>query len=159
KRGIDRRRFLMSTAGIAVTLSALNLVGCDDGDKKGLPPGVESGATYQVPKDGDPDAICATLEGDEFIFDVQTHHVDPKGEWVKLSPAGAAYFRTFRPNCSETEKLDCLSRYYYAHDIFLESDTSIAVLSDTPSPSDRFDPLTFYEMRRTREIMNQLSPP
>ena len=48
---------------------------------------------------------------------------------------------------------------YYAHDIFLESDTSIAVLSDTPSPSDRFDPLTFYEMRRTREIMNQLSPP
>ena len=37
------------------------------------------------------------------------------------------------PACAEAERLDCLSRYYYTHDIFLESDTTIAVLSDTPS--------------------------
>jgi predicted TIM-barrel fold metal-dependent hydrolase len=158
KQGLDRRRFLMSTAGIAVTLSAINLVGCDDGDKKGLPPGVESGGVYNVPADADPDA-CRALEGDEFIFDVQTHHVDPRGEWVSLNPRGAEYFRMFRRDCSEAEKLDCLSRYYYAHDIFLESDTTLAVLSDTPSPAERYDPLTFGEMKRTRDIINHLSPP
>lgn len=157
--GIDRRRFLMSTAGIAVTLSAINLVGCDDGERKSLPRGTESGGAYRVPKDADPDAVCAMLEGDEFIFDVQTHHVDPKGDWVSLNPAGAAFFRAFRPNCNETDKLDCLSRYYYAHDIFLESDTSVAVLSDTPAPADRYDPLPFSEMKRTRDIINRLSPP
>jgi predicted TIM-barrel fold metal-dependent hydrolase len=158
QQGVDRRRFLMSTAGIAVTLGAINLVGCDDDDKRDLPPGVPSGGVYAVPQDADPDA-CRALEGDEFIFDVQTHHVDPKGGWVSLSPAGARFFRMLRPNCSEAERLDCLSRYYYAHDIFLESDTTLAVLSDTPAPDERYDPLNFGEMRRTREIINQLSPP
>ena len=158
RQGVERRRFLTSLGGIAVTLAALNLAGCDDRDKKGLPPGVSSGGTYNVPKDTDPATVCEHLAGDEFIFDVQTHHVDPKGPWVQASPAAAAFFRAFRPGCAAADKLDCLSRYYYAHDIFLESDTSIAVLSDTPAASDAQDPLTFDEMRRTRDILNDLSP-
>jgi predicted TIM-barrel fold metal-dependent hydrolase len=156
-QGVDRRRFLMGMGGIAVTLTAINLVGCDSKDKKTLPPGVTAGATYEVPPDGDPSA-CAELTGDEFIFDVQTHHVDPQGPWVNESPATANFFRAFRPDCTEADKLDCLSRYYYAHDIFLESDTSIAVLSDTPSSSDTSDPLNFDDMKRTRDILNDLSP-
>ena len=161
KRGVDRRRFLMGMGGMAVTLAAINLAGCDDGDKKSLPTGVTSGGTYAVPTDADPDAVCKALEGDEFIFDVQTHHVDPEGPWVNESPATAGFFRTYLsgdPACNESDKLQCLSRYHYAHDIFLESDTSIAVLSDTPSSKDTQDPLTFEEMKQTREIMNRLSP-
>jgi predicted TIM-barrel fold metal-dependent hydrolase len=77
---------------------------------------------------------------------------------VNESPATANFFRAFRPECAEGDKLDCLSRYYYAHDIFLESDTSIAVLSDTPSATDNSDPLNFDEMKRTRDILNGLSP-
>ncbi len=156
-RGIDRRRFLMSLGGIAVTLAAINLAGCDGEDKKTLPPGIKSGGTYAVPADADPEA-CKAIGGGEFIFDVQTHHVDPEGPWVNESPATANFFRAFRPACTEADKLDCLSRYYYAHDIFLESDTSIAVLSDTPAASDRQDPLPFAEMKQTREIINDLSP-
>jgi hypothetical protein len=161
RQGIDRRRFLQGMGGIAVTLAAINLAGCDDGDKKNLPPGATAGATYDVPADADPTAVCEKMEGDEFIFDVQTHHVDPQGPWVKESPATAQFFRQFLGGdaaCSEADKLDCLSRYYYAHDIFLESDTSIAVLSDTPSGRDVEDPLDFSGMQRTREIMNRLSP-
>jgi uncharacterized protein len=112
KRGIDRRQFLQGAGGIAVTLAAINLAGCDDGDKKTLPPGVTAGATYDVPVDGDPDAVCEKLGGDEFIFDVQTHHVDPEGPWVKESPATAQFFARFLggdPACTETNKLDCLS--------------------------------------------------
>ncbi|HZP57462.1 MAG TPA: amidohydrolase family protein [Dehalococcoidia bacterium] len=157
RRGLDRRRFLQGMGGIAVTLAAINLAGCDDEDTKDLPPGVTSGATYAVPTDADPDA-CRKLEGDEFIFDVQTHHVDPEGPWVNESPATANFFRAFRPDCAEADRLDCLSRYYYAHDIFLESDTSLAVLSDTPSLDERQDPLNFREMKRTRDIINDLSP-
>ncbi|MEX2245970.1 MAG: amidohydrolase family protein [Dehalococcoidia bacterium] len=161
RRGIDRRRFLMGMGGIAVTLSAINLVGCDDDDARDLPPGVAAGATFAVPTDADPDAVCDQLEGDEFIFDVQTHHVDPEGPWVQESPASAQFFRAFLggdPSCLEGDKLDCMSRFYYAHDIFLESDTTIAVLSDTPTANDSRDPLNFDEMKRTRDIINQLSP-
>ena len=162
KRGIDRRRFLQGAGGIAVTLAAINLVGCDGGDKKSLPPGVTAGGAYDVPTDADPDAVCEKLAGDEFIFDVQTHHVDPKGPWVKESPATAQFFARFLggdPSCAEADKLDCLSRFYYTHDIFLESDTTMAVLSDTPSSVDTQDPLNFDEMKRTRDIINRLSPP
>jgi hypothetical protein len=158
KQGVDRRRFLMSAGGLAVTLAAINLVGCDDDDGGASP---TPGGTFAVPEDGDPDAVCAMLEGDEFIFDVQTHHVDPEGPWVNESPVTAGFFRNFLggdPDCSEADRLDCLSRYYYAHDIFLSSDTSLAVLSDTPSSVDTSDPLNFDEMKRTRDILNQLSP-
>ena len=158
RRGVDRRRFLMGMGGIAVTLAAINTVGCDSKDKKTLPGGVTAGATYDVPADAEPGAMCEKMEGDEFIFDVQTHHVDPHGPWVNESPATANFFRAFRPDCAEADKLDCLSRYYYAHDIFIESDTSIAVLSDTPSSSDATDPLNFDDMKRTRDILNDLSP-
>jgi len=161
RRGVDRRRFLQSMGGIAVTLAAINLAGCDDEDTKDLPDGVDSGGRFETPEDADPDAVCEMLEGDEFIFDVQTHHVDPEGPWVNESPATAGFFRQYLsgdPSCSEADRLDCLSRYYYAHDIFLESDTSIAVLSDTPSSTDSSDPLNFDEMKRTRDIINELSP-
>lgn len=159
RRGIDRRRFLQGVGGIAVTLAAINIVGCADDEKRDLPAG-SPGATYDVPTDADPDEVCAKLGGDEFIFDVQTHHVDPEGPWVQESPASALGFRAFGgdPSCMEADKLDCLSRYYYAHDIFISSDTTIAVLSDTPSSIDSQDPLNFDEMKRTRDIMNQLSP-
>ena len=160
RRGLDRRRFLMSAGGMAVTLAAINLAGCDDDDRRDLPHGVDSGGVFETPADADPDAVCEMLEGDEFIFDVQTHHVDPEGPWVNESPATAGAFRQFPgdPSCSEADRLDCLSRYHYAHDIFLESDTSIAVLSDTPTANDSTDPLNFDEMKRTRDIMNDLSP-
>jgi hypothetical protein len=162
KRGVDRRRFLQSTAGIAVTLAAINLVGCDDDDKPSLPDGATPGGTFDVPADADPDEVCEKLEGDEFIFDVQTHHVDPEGPWVKESPVTAQFFARFLggdPSCMEADKLDCISRFYYAHDIFLESDTSLAVLSDTPSAVDSMDPLDFDAMKRTRDIIDRLSPP
>lgn len=160
RRGVDRRRFLQGAGGIAVTLAAINLAACDDDGGSGGSP--TPGGTYAVPTDADPDATSEAICGEEFIFDVQTHHVDPEGPWVNESPATAGFFRTFLggdPDCTEADKLDCLSRYYYAHDIFLESDTTIAVLSDTPSGRDSDDPLDFDQMRRTRDLMNQLSPP
>ncbi|MCH7510896.1 MAG: hypothetical protein IIB19_00875 [Chloroflexi bacterium] len=52
KRRIDRRRFLMGMGGLAVTLGAVNLVACQSDD--GEPPG----GTFEVPDDGDPEAVC-----------------------------------------------------------------------------------------------------
>lgn len=64
--GISRRQFLQSSAGAATVLLALNeLTGC--------------GGSYQIPKEAaqDPELADGALTGDEFILDVQTHHVTP----------------------------------------------------------------------------------
>ena len=145
KKGIDRRRFLMGMGGMAVTLSAINLIACDQED--------EPGAHFETPTGIDDDAVCELLEGDEFIFDIQTHHVN-----LSTDPGRglARLFQPLNPGCSDDD-LECFSRYGYLRDIFLESDTTVAVLSDTPSPTDASDPLTFDEMQRSRDIVDQLS--
>ena len=148
-RRIDRRRFLMSMGGLAVTLGAVNAIACDS-NGNGKPPG----GSYTVPPTGDPEAVCEMLEGSEFIFDVQTHHVNPQ------TPPGralASVFQSVNPGCGLDDKIECFGRYGYIKDIFLESDTTAAVLSDTPSPTDTNDPLTFEEMRQTREIIDMLT--
>jgi len=150
-RGVDRRRFLLGMGGLAVTLGALNLAACgDDGDE-------QPGGRFEVPTDADPDAVCAMLEGDEFIFDIQTHHVTAEGPWRENNAGMEAFIRQIHPGCDEADIVECASRYHYLQDIFLESDTTVAVLSDTPTPSDNSDPLTFEEMRRTREIIDMLT--
>src|SRR5688572_6282701 len=68
--GLSRREFLRSSAGAATVLLTLNEVtGC--------------GGSYQVPKSAAEDDALASeiLGGDEFIFDVQTHHVSVSREW------------------------------------------------------------------------------
>lgn len=151
KRRIDRRRFLAGMGGIAVTLGAINLVACGDngnGKQRARP-----GGTFAVPTDGDPDA-CKLLEGQEFIFDVQTHHVNPD------RPAGrtlAGFFQSVHPGCGVEDSAQCFNRYQYLKDIFLDSDVTMGVLSDTPAPTDDADPLTFEEMRQTLEIIDMLS--
>ncbi|MCH7718592.1 MAG: amidohydrolase family protein [Chloroflexi bacterium] len=154
KRGIDRRRFLAGLGGLAVTLGAVNLVACssDDGSKQAQP---RPGGTFEVPEDADPDAVCELLEGDEFIFDVQTHHITV--ERSSQEPGLELLLRRLHPGCGEDDKVECGSRYHYLKDIFLDSDTTMAVLSDTPTPSDDQGALTFADMRRTMEIIDMLS--
>jgi predicted TIM-barrel fold metal-dependent hydrolase len=151
KLNVDRRQFLVSMGGLAVTLGAINAAcGSDSGDGGGAT--ATPGGTFEVPTEPSAEA-CVPLEGDEFIFDIQTHHVNPDrppGQRV----AGAYQF--LNP-CDDIEGDDCFGRYAYMKDIFFDSDTTVAVLSDTPSASDERDPLTFEEMQQTLEIMDMLS--
>ena len=75
------------------------------------------------------------------------------------TPPGAGLanlFQSVNPDC-DVGVPECFGRYYYIKDVFLDSDTTVAVLSDTPSPSDEHDPLTFEEMRNTLETIDMLS--
>lgn len=148
RRRIDRRRFLLGAGGLAVTLGAINAVACSE---EGQP-----GGRYDVPTEVD-DEACAPLSGNEFIFDIQTHHINPQGAWRETNRGFEAFLVSIHPGCDETDKVECASRYRYTKDVFLDSDTTVAVLSDTPAPVDNTDPLTFEEMRRSREIIDMLS--
>lgn len=71
--GIGRRAFLTSSMGAATVLAACNRASA------------AAGGHFQLEKEAtlDQAAADATLAGDEFIFDVQLHTVDPAGRWTK----------------------------------------------------------------------------
>ena len=72
--GLGRRAFLQSLCGAATTLLTLNEAFAALGNTGGL---------FRLPKESafETAAAAEALAGDEFIFDVQTHMVDPAGAW------------------------------------------------------------------------------
>ena len=89
-----------------------------------------------------PDALTGNAE---FIFDVHTHHVIPSGPWVKNAPDTLSLVLSMLPpGCTDTPELDCVDRATYLHDLFLASDTTVAMLTDVPNsgPSNAPDPFS-----------------
>jgi hypothetical protein len=138
RSGLGRRDFLKSTAGLAACFAAINTVtGC-------------SGGSYHLPKDAatDPAAADSALAGSEFIFDIQTHHVMPGADWEPKNPWMKEFLK-YLPGRSD------FGRYAYVKEIFLDSDTTCAVLSAVPATPEG-QPLPLKEATTTRDIVDQL---
>src|SRR5207342_3393671 len=92
------------------------------------------GGTFAVPDPTDVAACDIALSGDEFIFDVHTHHVIPDGPWREEAPGIESMIRDVIPyDCPEADPFDCLDRESYIRDLFLASDTTVSILSDVPN--------------------------
>jgi predicted TIM-barrel fold metal-dependent hydrolase len=152
--GIARRDFLVSLCGAASTLLAMNaafLAGC------------KRGASYAMPAEAatEPAAAEAALAGNEFIFDVQGHFVNPTGAWTKDLPDGArplSFVST--EGCAAADEpglayLRCVGRDEFIKDIFLDSDTDLTVLSFVPSTRDG-EPLTIEEATATSALVEKM---
>ncbi len=150
KLGVSRREFLKSAAGTAAALSVINQAyGCGGDDGPGY--AIDAGATI------DADQACEALAGDEFIFDVQTHHVNPIGDWRQASPTWVAFFESVpQAGCGAMTQLECLDTEHYLREMFVNSDTHVAVLSAVPAEPGA-DPLSSDEQRATRELIETLS--
>ncbi|MEX0709290.1 MAG: amidohydrolase family protein [Woeseia sp.] len=155
RRDLDRRTFLMSSCGAATTLLAFNEVHALAG---------RTGGTYAVAADAAMDEALAAeqLGGNEFIFDVQGHFVDPNGAWVRDNPGRASGFRSLeKASCELADgpgpnaHLACLGPDEFIKDVFLDSDTDMMVLSFVPS-SREAEPLTIEEADNTRQIVADL---
>jgi hypothetical protein len=155
RTGMSRRRFLISSCGAASTLLAFNRANAAAG---------KVGGWFALDPEAalDPGLAAAQLEGDEFIFDVQGHFVDPNGAWVKKLPPGARPL-SFAPKtrCSladgsgELAYLRCLGSEEFIKDVFLDSDTDMMVLSFVPSRADA-EPLTIAEADAVRSIVDRM---
>jgi predicted TIM-barrel fold metal-dependent hydrolase len=152
KLGWSRRQFLGSAAGMATALMAINIVsGCGNGGFA-----VDDCATR------DPDAARERFQADYFIMDVQTHHADLDGP-IGSNPALLNFFRTFRICQPRVVKPDCtvgnvqeLSRANYIKEIFLDSDTAVAIMSGIPAPSAPLQLIGNAAMAETRDMGNEL---
>jgi hypothetical protein len=148
--GVARRAFLQSLCGAATTLLALDEAFAATGN---------AGGRFRLPKEAafEPAAAEAALAGDEFIFDVQTHMVDPAGKW--RANAGRYWEEILAQfphgSCGERDPVDCFSAEQFIKHVFLDSDTDLAVLSFVPELPER-NPLSLEEAERVRVLVERM---
>lgn len=153
--GRSRRDFLVSACGAATTLLAMNAAYAAAGQR---------GGSFVLPVESalDEQAAASVLHGEEFIFDVQGHFVNPTGAWLKTLPPGASPLRfTETQGCAaaslpgKLDHLQCLGPDAFIRHIFLDSDTDLTVLSFVPS-TRAGEPLTIEEAAATAAIVERM---
>jgi predicted TIM-barrel fold metal-dependent hydrolase len=147
RQGMSRRNFLRSGSGMAAALLALNQV---------------FGPCYDVDaaEVEDQKAFAEKWPKDQFIFDVQTHHVDVSQKWYDDTPDGKKvlrFFQLLRPRLNVQESLDLLNRTHYVKEVFGDSDTVMAIISGVPSREWDKNPLPPDQMVATRKYVNDLA--
>jgi uncharacterized protein len=146
--GLSRRRFLKSICGAAATLLAMNEAYARFG---------KTGGSYDLPREAafEPAAAESRIAGNEFIFDIQGHHVNPKGSWRRLTNRWTYILRFFPQSDCGDGAVECFSAEHFIREIFLDSDTDMAVLSAVPAaPED--NPLSTAEAAATRTLVDAL---
>jgi hypothetical protein len=123
----------------------------------------------------------------EFIFDVQSHHVESDGMWRVTNPGFEAFFAAIwsqagpvtgkppgirsggsldpgssnfivkGPGAGELDPIENLSRYHYLKELFLDSATTMTVLSAVPSAPELFQPLPLARAALTVRTVNELA--
>jgi len=155
RAGVSRRSFLTSTCGAASTLLAFNEAHAAAG---------KTGGFFDIPLAAalEPAAADTALTGREFIFDIQGHHVNPLDRWRAPSMITATGLK-FMPQ-SKCDYLDpdgewghvkCFTGQAFAKEMFLDSDTDMAVLTFTPTTYEDM-PLTDDEAAATRELVEAM---
>ncbi|MGA2930604.1 MAG: amidohydrolase family protein [Acidimicrobiales bacterium] len=152
--GMDRRRFLQGAGAVAASLAAFELAGCSSpttSKAASRPRG--RGGRFNVPPPEDTVACQQALTSSDFIFDVHTHHVIPSGPWAQNAPETVSLVLSMLPpGCTDSPQLDCVDRATYLHDLFLASDTTMAILTDVPNSGPSNAPIPFPEALSTQEI-------
>lgn len=173
--GMDRRRFLQTSGGVAAVLATYNLAACAGGGGQGAAPSstgttlgaattattaaTAPGGTFTVPPPDDIEACDAVFgpQG-ETVVDVHTHHVVPDGPWRQNATRIADMITGLAPSyCTEDDPLRCLDRTAYLYDMFLASDTAVALLSDVPNSGPDDAPLPFDAKRETQQLCESLA--
>jgi uncharacterized protein len=148
--GLGRRAFLQSLCGAATTLLTFN---------EAFAALSNTGGFFRVPKEGAFEAAAAAeaLAGDELIFDVQTHMVDPAGAW--RSSAGKYWEQILanfpQASCGDEDPVDCFSAEKFIKHVFMDSDTELAVLSFVPELPEN-NPLSLEEANRVRVLVDRM---
>jgi predicted TIM-barrel fold metal-dependent hydrolase len=178
KFNMSRRRFVRTSASMAIGFWAIDAV----------MPG--KWGTYAAAHNTESLDACdlefAGREGletldnlpGEFVFDIQSHHVDPTSDWRVTNPAIVAFFTALWPQSSpllgdqpglredgsirgggagEIDPLENLSRFHYMKELYLDSATTMTVLSCVPTSPDTDNPLPLAEAALTVHTANDLA--
>jgi len=156
--GQSRRRFMTSVCGAASTLLAFNEVNAATGKK---------GSFYDLPDDAalDQDVAMASLGDKEFIFDIQGHHTGPvetfqqPGTHRYESRRGFQFMEQgkcdYPLDIPDIGHMNCFNAEAFIKEIYLDSDTDVAVLTFSPSTEENMT-LSHAEAAATREMVDAM---
>jgi hypothetical protein len=171
--GMSRRDFVRSAAAYGIGLSAINqIMPTVFGSYKVGAHNTETTAACDLEWPG---AQLGNLPG-EFIFDVQSHHVESDGTWRVTNPSFHAFFAGVwsqagplggRPalrddgsvrgfGAGEVDPIENLSRFHYLKELYLDSSTSMCVLSAVPSDPEN-QPLPLERAAKTVRMVNDMA--
>lgn len=165
RAAVDRRVFLQSAGAVAAALATYNLAACTTaGRGSGATASSTSaassspGGTFAVPPPEDLPACAHALAGDQFVFDVHTHHVMPDRPWVENAPDTVGLVEgMLPPDCMAADPLECVNRASYLDALFLASDTTVALLSDVPNSGPDDAPIPFADAIGTQQLADSLT--
>jgi hypothetical protein len=145
--GLSRRDFLRTGSGMAAAMLAMNQV---------------FGRCYDVDPDEavDREKVREKWPKEQFVFDIQTHHVDVSVEWYDDSQQGKwfkDFVRMLRPAADFETSAERLNRDHYVKEVFFDSDTVMAVISGVPTREWNKNPLPPDQMAATRDHVNELA--
>ena len=147
RHGMDRRRFLASSAGMAAAFLAMNEVFgplFDVSPAEAQTPGVANQRAGALSK--------------QFVIDVQTHFVrDDFNQAGLLDLVKYAKSNSWNPGLWGE---DTLARYKfenYLKEVFVDSDTKVALLSGAPFDDPTWDLLTNDQIAMARASINKIS--
>jgi predicted TIM-barrel fold metal-dependent hydrolase len=142
--GMSRRDFLASSSGMAAGFLALNTV---------------FGRFFDVdPVEAlEPAAADARRPAGQFVFDVQTHHVAAPRQFPWLLGLRRAGRRWNAELEKDRGTMEDLYLGNYIKEVFLDSDTTVAVISGIPSATDATNILPPDTMAETRDVVNRLT--
>jgi uncharacterized protein len=155
---MDRRLFLQTAGGMAALLTTINLAACTSRTHTSARPATPGGSYRTPPPEQLPECRAALGGRGEFIVDVHTHHVMPSLPWRTIAPDTLRLVLDMvPPDCAADNPLTCVDRAAYLHDMFLASDTTVALLSDLPSTGESSDPLPFSSADDTWQLASSLT--
>src|SRR4029079_14579486 len=143
----------------------IDLAACSSSSPSATPPSSTTarsttskpGGSFPVPHPKDVAACEHALAGTEFVVDVHTHHVMPDGPWTKNAPDTVQLVLGMVPECAAANQLECASRAAYLHDLFLASDTTVAMVSDVPGCVPADFSLPFRDQLGTQQLAARLT--
>jgi uncharacterized protein len=160
--GVERREFMASGLGIALSMYVMNLVnGCDGGARGGFSFDSEGGSgalgqTGGIKEVMDPVECEVALDATKtFIFDIQTHRVETDNGVYRNFIAGLPQAMCGKQT-GPTGPLACFTKDEYVREMFLDSDTTMTVLSGVPAV-DGVNPLTNEQIAETRDFVHGIA--
>ncbi|MGQ0624098.1 MAG: hypothetical protein ACT4PP_05495 [Sporichthyaceae bacterium] len=171
---MDRRAFVRTAAAYSIGIWAINAVSSGRW-------GSYAFAAETVPSASgctdleNPGAQLANLPG-EFILDCQGHHLDSQGRWRIENPGFEQFLRLWASQSmgqlpgfedngeirgfgfgGELDPMENLGRYHYFKEMFLDSSTTVSLLTALPNLPDETNILPVAYAIETAELANSLS--
>jgi hypothetical protein len=146
KHGLDRRAFLSSAAGMSAAFLAFNEV---------FGP-VFTASRAEAATPGVANARADALKN-QFIVDCQTHFVRDDYNQPLLKFSAEFAMKHWNPDIAGADGLTRYKFENYVKEVFLDSDTKVAMISGTPTDEYEYLFLTNDQIASARDVVNKVA--